>query len=65
MGWPVAGEIDRAQVRLAELVAALSLAIDLGFGQPMEHAVSELAAEAGARFGPAALRGISPVLRAG
>jgi hypothetical protein len=33
----VAGEIDRAQVRLAELVAALSLGIDLGFGQPMEH----------------------------
>jgi hypothetical protein len=29
--------IDRAQVRLAELVAALSLGIDLGFGQPMEH----------------------------
>src|SRR5437763_1109360 len=24
-------------VRLAELVAALSLGIDLGFGQPMEH----------------------------
>src|SRR5438445_11137399 len=33
----VAGEIDRPQVRLAELVAALSLGIDLGFGQPMEH----------------------------
>ena len=28
---------DRAHVRLAELVAALSLGIDLGFGQPMEH----------------------------
>src|SRR5262249_46451132 len=25
------------RVRLAELVAALSLGIDLGFGQPMEH----------------------------
>jgi hypothetical protein len=24
-------------VRLAELVAALSLGVDLGFGQPMEH----------------------------
>jgi HD-GYP domain-containing protein (c-di-GMP phosphodiesterase class II) len=28
---------DRAHVRLAELVAALSLGIDLGFAQPMEH----------------------------
>jgi hypothetical protein len=26
---------DRAHVRLAELVAALSLGIDLGFGQPI------------------------------
>jgi hypothetical protein len=25
------------RVRLAELVAALSLGLDLGFGQPMEH----------------------------
>src|SRR5467141_665064 len=41
MGWPVAGEIDRAQVRLAELVAALSLGIDLGFGQPMEHVLRQ------------------------
>ena len=30
-------ELDRSRVRLAELVAALSLGIDLGFGQPMEH----------------------------
>jgi hypothetical protein len=37
----VAGEIDRGQVRLAELVAALSLGIDLGFGQPMEHALRQ------------------------
>src|SRR6201989_816556 len=29
--------MDRAHVRLAELVAALSLGVDLGFGQPMEH----------------------------
>jgi hypothetical protein len=29
------GDADRAQLRLAELVAALSLGIDLGFGQPM------------------------------
>ena len=28
-------------VRLAELVAALSLGIDLGFGQPMEHVVRQ------------------------
>jgi HD-GYP domain-containing protein (c-di-GMP phosphodiesterase class II) len=28
-------------VRLAELVAALSLAIDLGFGQPMEHVLRQ------------------------
>jgi hypothetical protein len=33
--------IDRAQVRLAELVAALSLGIDLGFGQPMEHVLRQ------------------------
>jgi hypothetical protein len=33
----VYGETDRAHVRLAELVAALSLGIDLDFGQPMEH----------------------------
>src|SRR5271169_157181 len=31
----------RAAVRLAELVAALSLGIDLGFGQPMEHVLRE------------------------
>src|SRR5881409_892795 len=41
MGSVVAGEIDRAQVRLAELVAALSLGIDLGFGQPMEHVLRQ------------------------
>jgi HD-GYP domain-containing protein (c-di-GMP phosphodiesterase class II) len=33
----VAVGTDRAHVRLAELVAALSLGVDLGFGQPMEH----------------------------
>jgi HD-GYP domain-containing protein (c-di-GMP phosphodiesterase class II) len=38
---PVAGEHDRAHVRLAELVAALSLGIDLGFGQPMEHVLRQ------------------------
>src|SRR5437899_1657247 len=35
------GATDRAQVRLAELVAALSLGIDLGFGQPMEHVLRQ------------------------
>lgn len=31
--------VDPAPLRLAELVAALSLATDLGTGQPMEHAL--------------------------
>jgi HD-GYP domain-containing protein (c-di-GMP phosphodiesterase class II) len=34
-------ETDRAHVRLAELVAALSLGIDLGFDQPMEHVLRQ------------------------
>ena len=29
------------EVRLAELVAVLSLGVDLGFGQPMEHVLRE------------------------
>src|SRR3954471_21020836 len=29
------------RMRLAELVAALSLGIDLGFGQPMEHVLRQ------------------------
>ena len=37
----MAAEVDRAHVRLAELVAALSLGIDLGFGQPMEHVLRQ------------------------
>src|SRR5881275_3018645 len=37
LGVTVAEGIDRAHIRLAELVAALSLGVDLGFGQPMEH----------------------------
>src|SRR5213595_1143273 len=37
----VAVDTDRAHVRLAELVAALSLGIDLGFGQPMEHVLRQ------------------------
>jgi HD-GYP domain-containing protein (c-di-GMP phosphodiesterase class II) len=32
---------EAARVRLAELVAALSLGIDLGFGQPMEHVLRQ------------------------
>jgi HD-GYP domain-containing protein (c-di-GMP phosphodiesterase class II) len=35
------GEVDRSHVRLAELVAALSLGVDLGFGQPMEHVLRQ------------------------
>jgi HD-GYP domain-containing protein (c-di-GMP phosphodiesterase class II) len=37
----MASEADRTHVRLAELVAALSLGIDLGFGQPMEHVLRQ------------------------
>jgi HD-GYP domain-containing protein (c-di-GMP phosphodiesterase class II) len=37
----VTGDTDRAHLRLAELVAALSLGIDLGFGQPMEHVLRQ------------------------
>jgi HD-GYP domain-containing protein (c-di-GMP phosphodiesterase class II) len=32
---------DRTHLRLAELVAALSLGVDLGFGQPMEHVLRQ------------------------
>ena len=35
------GGSDPARVRLAELVAALSLGVDLGFGQPMEHVLRQ------------------------
>jgi HD-GYP domain-containing protein (c-di-GMP phosphodiesterase class II) len=35
------GGSEREQIRLAELVAALSLGIDLGFGQPMEHVLRQ------------------------
>jgi HD-GYP domain-containing protein (c-di-GMP phosphodiesterase class II) len=37
----VSGDTDRVSVRLAELVAALSLGVDLGFGQPMEHVLRQ------------------------
>ena len=33
--------ISAPRVRLAELVAALSLGVDLGFGQPMEHVLRQ------------------------
>jgi HD-GYP domain-containing protein (c-di-GMP phosphodiesterase class II) len=49
----VGGETDRAHVRLAELIAALSLGIDLGFGQPMEHVLRQclIALRLGERLG--------------
>ncbi len=37
----MAEQADRPPPRLAELVAALSLGIDLGFGQPMEHVLRQ------------------------
>jgi HD-GYP domain-containing protein (c-di-GMP phosphodiesterase class II) len=37
----VARGAEPGNVRLAELVAALSLGIDLGFGQPMEHVLRQ------------------------
>jgi len=33
--------MGQSRVRLAELVAALSLGVDLGFGQPMEHVLRQ------------------------
>ena len=37
----MAPAFDDERVRLAEIVAALSLGIDLGFGQPMEHVLRQ------------------------
>jgi HD-GYP domain-containing protein (c-di-GMP phosphodiesterase class II) len=37
----MAGGTGYPRVRLAELVAALSLGVDLGFGQPMEHVLRQ------------------------
>jgi HD-GYP domain-containing protein (c-di-GMP phosphodiesterase class II) len=37
----MAAQRDGAHIRLAELVAALSLGVDLGFGQPMEHVLRQ------------------------
>jgi HD-GYP domain-containing protein (c-di-GMP phosphodiesterase class II) len=44
---------DQHPVRLAELVAALSLGVDLGFGQPMEHVLRQclIALRIAARLG--------------
>jgi len=49
----MSGDTDRASVRLAELVAALSLGVDLGFGQPMEHVLRQclIALRLGERIG--------------
>ncbi|HEY1510241.1 MAG TPA: HD domain-containing phosphohydrolase [Solirubrobacteraceae bacterium] len=46
-------EPDRVHVRLAEVVAALSLGVDLGFGQPMEHVLRQclIALRLGERIG--------------
>ena len=38
---PARGAATQTRVRLADLVAALSLGIDLGFGQPMEHVLRQ------------------------
>jgi hypothetical protein len=45
-------------MRLAELVAAMSLGIDLGFGQPMEHVLRQcmIALRLGECVGPPASR---------
>jgi hypothetical protein len=37
----MASPAEGTHVRLAELVAALSIGIDLGFGQPMEHVLRQ------------------------
>jgi HD-GYP domain-containing protein (c-di-GMP phosphodiesterase class II) len=37
----VGGGAETPRARLAELVAALSLGVDLGFGQPMEHVLRQ------------------------
>ncbi len=49
----VGGEPGREHVRLAEVVAALSLGVDLGFGQPMEHVLRQclIALRLGERIG--------------
>src|ERR1700741_929966 len=39
--WLVGEGADITRARLAELVASLSLGVDLGFGQPMEHVLRQ------------------------
>ena len=46
----VSTDADRAAVRLVELVAAVSLGVDLGYGQPMEHVL--IALRVAERLGP-------------
>lgn len=41
LGWGTVGDPSRSGVRLAEVLASLSLGIDLGFGQPMEHVLRQ------------------------
>jgi HD-GYP domain-containing protein (c-di-GMP phosphodiesterase class II) len=41
VGHTQARAASTSEVRLAELVAALSLGVDLGFGQPMEHVLRQ------------------------
>ena len=40
-GYALPMEVRHPRVRLAELVASLSLGVDLGFGQPMEHVLRQ------------------------
>jgi hypothetical protein len=49
----VGGGSGVPRARLAELVAALSLGVDLGFGQPMEHVLRQclIALRLGDRIG--------------
>ena len=49
----MSGGADRGSVRLAELVATLSLATDLGRGEPMEHCLRQtvIALRIGERIG--------------
>ena len=39
IGFPDMTSVARDRIRLAELVALLSLGTDLGLGQPMEHMI--------------------------
>jgi hypothetical protein len=37
----MSGPVTRSSLRLSELLAVLSLAADLGMGQPMEHVLRQ------------------------